>query len=90
MNKVEQFIESIFPTQDPKALGLVQGAAKDKKAEAERKEAKSETFWLMFVALATLGVISTLMVCYSTPSNCSFSLTDPSLASHGSWERDST
>ncbi|RDL38816.1 Uncharacterized protein BP5553_03156 [Venustampulla echinocandica] len=60
--KVEQFIESIFPTQDPKALSLVHGAAKDTKKEAEDQESKGDMFWLLFVALGTLVVISTLMI----------------------------
>merc|ERR1711939_1155005 len=54
--KVEQFIESIFPTQDPKALSLIH------KGEIAPSEAKKDVFFLLLAVLGTLAVISGLMI----------------------------
>lgn len=65
MNQVEQFIESIFPTQDPKALSLIHKgeiAPSDAKKAAEDSEAKKDVFFLLLAVLGTLAVISGLMV----------------------------
>jgi len=64
-NQVEQFIESIFPTQDPKALSLIHKgeiAPSDAKKAAEDSEAKKDVFFLLLAVLGTLAVISGLMV----------------------------
>lgn len=63
---MEQFIESIYPTQDPKALSLLhkgQVSAADEKKKAEESEAKQDVFYLLLAVLGTLFVISAIMVC---------------------------
>ncbi|KAI9640371.1 bifunctional farnesyl-diphosphate farnesyltransferase/squalene synthase [Ciborinia camelliae] len=63
--KIEQFIESIFPTQDPKAIALQQAgetSVTEKKSAAEEAEAKKDVFYLMFAVLGTLLLISGLMI----------------------------
>ncbi|KAK0102568.1 bifunctional farnesyl-diphosphate farnesyltransferase/squalene synthase [Cadophora gregata] len=63
--KVEQFIESIFPTQDPKALSLIHKgeiAPSDAKRAAEDSEAKKDVFFLLLAVMGTLAVISGLMI----------------------------
>ncbi|TVY19504.1 putative squalene synthase [Lachnellula arida] len=66
--KIEQFIESIYPTQDPKALTRqydnkeeVIGPA-DAKLLAEHEEAKKDVFYLLIAVMCTLAVISTTMI----------------------------
>lgn len=63
--QIEQFIESIFPSQDPKAIALQQAGettVADKKSAAEEAEAKKDVFYLLLAVLGTLFVISALMV----------------------------
>jgi len=63
--KIEQFIESIYPSQDPKALALVKAGRApvvDEKKAAEEAEAKSDVFYLLLAVLGTLTVISALMI----------------------------
>ncbi|KAE8449523.1 Delta(24)-sterol C-methyltransferase [Mollisiaceae sp. DMI_Dod_QoI] len=63
--KVEQFIESIFPTQDPKALSLIHKgeiAPEDAKKKAESAEASKDVMYLMLAVFGTLLVISALMI----------------------------
>ncbi|TAQ91105.1 hypothetical protein B7494_g518 [Chlorociboria aeruginascens] len=63
--KVEQFIESIFPSQDPKKLTLIHAGevtVADKKRAAEAAEAKKDVFYLLLAVMGTLLVISALMV----------------------------
>jgi len=63
--KVEQFIESIYPTQDPKALALIhknEVPAADAKKAAEDAEAKKDVFYLLIAVLGTLLFISALMI----------------------------
>ncbi|KAF4631260.1 hypothetical protein G7Y89_g6874 [Cudoniella acicularis] len=63
--KIEQFIESLYPSQDPKALALIHKgeiSAADEKKKAEDKEAKSDVFFLLIAVLGTLLVISALMI----------------------------
>jgi farnesyl-diphosphate farnesyltransferase len=55
--KIEQFIETLFPTQDPKKMALVQGVAKD-----EEKTDAWESFVLIASVLFVLFLISGLMV----------------------------
>jgi len=61
---VEQFIESIYPTQDPKAIAL---RYKTEAAASEPKEVVSEsnkeTIFLLLAVVGTLFVISAMMVC---------------------------
>ncbi|PQE10467.1 squalene synthetase protein [Rutstroemia sp. NJR-2017a BBW] len=62
--KIEQFIESIFPSQDPKALALQYAGEKtalEKKSQAEEAEAKKDVFYLLIAVLGTLLVVSALM-----------------------------
>jgi farnesyl-diphosphate farnesyltransferase len=62
---VEQFIESIYPTQDPKALALIHKgeiSPADEKKKAEENEAKKDVFYLLLAVLGTLFVISGIMV----------------------------
>ncbi|RFU24322.1 hypothetical protein B7463_g12012, partial [Scytalidium lignicola] len=63
--KVEQFIESIFPTQDPKALALLQKGEvpeTDRKKAEEAAESKKDVFFLFIAVFGTLAVISIVMV----------------------------
>ncbi|CZT44658.1 probable squalene synthetase [Rhynchosporium secalis] len=63
--KVEQFIESIFPSQDPKALSLIHKGESEPvaaKTSAEAFEAKKDVFFLLLAVLGTLFVISGLMI----------------------------
>ncbi|PQE32608.1 putative squalene synthetase protein [Rutstroemia sp. NJR-2017a WRK4] len=63
--KIEQFIESIFPSQDPKALALQYAGEKtalEKKSQAEEAEAKKDVFYLLIAVLGTLLVVSALMI----------------------------
>lgn len=62
--KIEQFIESLYPTQDPKQLALKHKgeiSAVHQKA-AEDKEAKSDIFFLLLAVMGTLFLISALMI----------------------------
>jgi len=62
--KIEQFIEAMFPTQDPKALTqLYKGEIPDavaKKADDDA-ESKRDVFYLMVAVLGTLLLISGIM-----------------------------
>ncbi|CZR55996.1 probable squalene synthetase [Phialocephala subalpina] len=63
--KVEQFIESIFPTQDPKALALIHKgeiSPEQAKTKAESAEANKDVMYLMLAVFGTLLVISGLMI----------------------------
>ncbi|KAB8298867.1 hypothetical protein EYC80_001027 [Monilinia laxa] len=63
--KIEQFIESIFPSQDPKAIAIQQAGettVADKKSAAEEAEAKKDVFYLLLAVLGTLFIISALMI----------------------------
>jgi len=56
--QIEQFIESIFPTQDPKKIAAEKaGAAKNEPAMNT-----TEAFMLILSALSTLVLIGLLMV----------------------------
>lgn len=71
IEQVEQFIESIFPTQDPKAISLLrQGelGPEDEKRKAEAAEANKDVMYLIFAVVGTLLLISALMVSPSFPS----------------------
>ena len=64
--QIEQFIESIFPTQNPQAIALQQAgetSAAQKKSAAEEAEAKKDVFYLMLAVFGTLIFVSGLMVC---------------------------
>ncbi|KAK2623847.1 hypothetical protein QTJ16_007028 [Diplocarpon rosae] len=63
--KVEQFIESIFPSQDPKAFSLLHKGeidATSEKKKAEDSEAKKDIFYLLLAVLGTLFIVSGLMI----------------------------
>ncbi|QSZ32169.1 hypothetical protein DSL72_001740 [Monilinia vaccinii-corymbosi] len=63
--KIEQFIESIFPSQDPKSVAVQQvgeATVTGKKSAAEEAEAKKDVFYLLLAVLGTLLVISGLMI----------------------------
>ena len=63
---MEQFIESVFPTQDPKALALIHKGEilpEEQKKKAEDGEAKRDVFFLLLAVMGTLFVISGIMVC---------------------------
>lgn len=63
--KIEQFIESIYPTQDPKKLALIasnQPAVVDEKAKAEQQENNKDLMYMAFAVVGTLVLISVLMV----------------------------
>ncbi|RQM05659.1 hypothetical protein DH86_00003439, partial [Scytalidium sp. 3C] len=62
--KVEQFIESIFPTQNPEALSLLQKGdtpEEDKKKAEQASEASKDVFYLFFAVFGTLAVITLIM-----------------------------
>ncbi|KAL8965462.1 MAG: hypothetical protein Q9183_003840 [Haloplaca sp. 2 TL-2023] len=65
--KVEQFIESIFPSQDPNALQHGAAAAPEQAVEdpemiREREEVKWDTIWMVVGTLGTLFVVSSIMI----------------------------
>jgi farnesyl-diphosphate farnesyltransferase len=66
--KVERFIESIFPTQDPKALHIIhQGETPESAAALAKKklddgESKKDVIYLLIACLGTLFFISALML----------------------------
>ncbi|KAL8946042.1 MAG: hypothetical protein Q9222_007508 [Ikaeria aurantiellina] len=72
--KVEQFIESIFPSQRPQALATAGATAtegapvqvKEKKEDAAaiqaRKEAREDTMWMLIIVMGTLFVLSCIMI----------------------------
>ena len=64
--KVEQFIESIFPSQRPEdAIRSKPGEPRTTKSleeQAQQKEAWNDTFMMMTAMLSTLVVVSALMV----------------------------
>ncbi|KAH6720913.1 isoprenoid synthase domain-containing protein [Leptodontidium sp. MPI-SDFR-AT-0119] len=65
LRSVEQFIESIFPSQDPKALSLIHKGEIEPtaaKKAADDSEAKKDVFFLLLAVLGTLAVISGLMI----------------------------
>ena len=65
--QVEQFIESIFPSQKPGVVrassGKLMSPEEIKKKKAEDKEAMWDMVYLGLAVLATLLVVSGLMVC---------------------------
>ena len=70
-SKVEQFIESLYPSQDPKVLAQLakdggSGVVVTDKANAIDDQAKSGVFYLLLAVLGTLFFISAIMV--SLPS----------------------
>lgn len=66
--KIEQFIESIYPSQDPKMLSKVyagEGKAvspADAKKKEEEAEAKKDVLYLLLAVMGTLAIISGLMI----------------------------
>ncbi|KAI9840935.1 MAG: bifunctional farnesyl-diphosphate farnesyltransferase/squalene synthase [Sclerophora amabilis] len=61
--KVEQFIESIFPSQTPKMVALEQtGESADPEQDAIEAEAKRDMMYLMGAVLLTLLVLSAIMI----------------------------
>ncbi len=72
--KVEQFIESIFPTQkleDAIAKARGQETAVDKakvEAQVKQSEATGDTIWLLLAVFATLMLISATMASHPIPS----------------------
>jgi farnesyl-diphosphate farnesyltransferase len=63
--KIEQFIESIYPSQDPKVLALVHASKApvvDANKAAEDAEAKKDVFYLLLAMMGTLLLVSALMI----------------------------
>lgn len=65
--KVEQFIESVYPSQDPEVLAQLikdggSGVAVADKAKAVDDQAKSNVFYLLLTVLGALLFISAIMV----------------------------
>jgi len=63
--KIEQFIESIYPSQDPKALTLLQKGevtAEVAKQKQEDAESNKDTMYLLLAVFATLLVVSSVMI----------------------------
>ena len=100
LGKIEQFIESIFPSQTAadaiakQKSQLTEKEAADKaKRDALDKEAKSDVFYLVIAVIGTMLVIMLLMVCSPMPAILSMKYVPTnvflsSLALPGSWERD--
>ncbi|KFZ00235.1 hypothetical protein V500_01120 [Pseudogymnoascus sp. VKM F-4518 (FW-2643)] len=59
--KIEQFIESIYPSQDPKAATLAV-TEPTKEEAAQKAEATTDVVYLMAAVLGTLFIISFLMI----------------------------
>ncbi|RKF71526.1 putative squalene synthase [Golovinomyces cichoracearum] len=59
--KIEKFIESLYPTQDPKILTLIHQDELKKETRAE-SEAKKDVFYLIIAVFGTLLVISAAMI----------------------------
>lgn len=57
--QVEQFIEVIFPTHNPKALAVV---AETEEAAKTDPEAAKDIFYMMVAVVGTCAFISALMV----------------------------
>ncbi|KZF24198.1 farnesyl-diphosphate farnesyltransferase [Xylona heveae TC161] len=66
--KIEQFVEAIFPSQDPKAVvrqssgGLVEPTEEAKKQAQADAEARKDVFWLFVAVFATLFFVSAVMI----------------------------
>ncbi|KAL8719972.1 MAG: hypothetical protein Q9225_003088 [Loekoesia sp. 1 TL-2023] len=67
--KVEQFIESIFPSQDPQALQRTAEAApkqakkeEDPKEVQAREEAKWDTIYMLIAVMGSLFILSCIMI----------------------------
>ncbi|KAI4159689.1 MAG: hypothetical protein LQ342_006382 [Letrouitia transgressa] len=64
--KIEQFIDSIFPTQDPKALvqaaEAVQSSPAKAEKDAEAEEARQDLMYMMVAVMGTLFTLSCLMI----------------------------
>ena len=66
-SKIEQFIESAYPSRDPKGLAHLardggRGVVVTDKAEALDGQAKSDVFYLLLAVLGTLFFISAILV----------------------------
>ena len=62
---MEQFVEQIFPSQDPKQLSLQhkgEVSPEDAKKKAAESESNKDTFFLLLAVVGTLFVISAMMV----------------------------
>jgi len=67
VSQIEQFIESIYPSQEHKKLTALYGdgsleSAEELKKQREAFDLKKESFYLVAAVLGTLFVISALMV----------------------------
>ncbi|KAI4178715.1 MAG: hypothetical protein L6R41_008258 [Letrouitia leprolyta] len=60
--KIEQFIESIYPSQDPKALTGEDKPKLSPKEIEEREEAKWDTIYMLAIVMSFLFVISLIMI----------------------------
>ncbi|KAI4097018.1 MAG: hypothetical protein LQ339_006874 [Xanthoria mediterranea] len=59
--KVEQFMESIFPSQNPQAL-VRQEAPETEEQKREREEAKWDIIYMLMIVMGTLFVLSVIMI----------------------------
>jgi len=55
--KIEQFIESIYPTQDPKALAILYGADLDADAQKKKEEEAASAWEICYLLTAVLGTL---------------------------------
>jgi farnesyl-diphosphate farnesyltransferase len=63
--KIEQFIESIFPSQDPKAIAQAEGklvSAEDAEKSKSDAAARKELLYVFLAVIGTLFLISFIMV----------------------------
>ncbi|MCJ1471956.1 bifunctional farnesyl-diphosphate farnesyltransferase/squalene synthase [Lambiella insularis] len=62
--KIEQFIESLYPSQDPKEIAKRVAAEQERSTvqKAQADEAKSDTIYMLIAVMGTLLVLSTIMI----------------------------
>jgi farnesyl-diphosphate farnesyltransferase len=66
--QIEQFIESIYPTQDPKTMAIKYGAELGADAQKKKEEEAAsswEVFYLLAAVLGTLFFVGGCMVCFN-------------------------
>ncbi len=68
--QIEQFIESIFPSQDPQAIVRQQAGEPepvDVEKTKEMEEAKWDVIYMIVAVCGTLFLLSCIMVCWIKP-----------------------
>ncbi|KAL8670025.1 MAG: hypothetical protein Q9168_005412 [Polycauliona sp. 1 TL-2023] len=60
-SKVEQFIESVFPSQNPEAV-IRQKKPETEEEKKEREEAKWDIIYMLMIVMGTLFILSCIMI----------------------------